>query len=91
MQQGNFSWIVHPSAAIGGNPIQINAMRVEVESSGALTFYIVSSTGSEYASHILSPGSWHYATIMSQMTGEENGWEPTGTFEEKWKVPAPSR
>lgn len=65
-----YSWIVK---RFSNPPIQIDADYCLLEE-GTISFYKEGSGDSGYLIHSCAAGTWEYATIMSQLTGEENGY-----------------
>jgi hypothetical protein len=73
MIDSNWSYIVRLTS---GEVIQVNAEKVDVGPSGGLTFWCVhQDTDCLYITMILAPGTYERCSIMSQMSGLENGFE----------------
>ena len=73
MEFRSWSWIVE--LVEPAKTIQVNADRVSVDSTGGLSFYNKTKAESgEYLSLALAAGRWSSCSVMSQMTGYQNGF-----------------
>ena len=76
MEVRSYSWIVQIIST--GKHVQVNADRVSVDAAGILAFYNKLTEGGEYMTFALPPGQWGSCSVMSQLSGLQNGYEVLG-------------
>lgn len=83
--QGNYSWIILMAS---GEVLQSNGNRLVVEPAGGLT---VHGGKPEYVVLSLAPGTYQRATIMSQISGYQNGYDVLAPPNEELAAPKTRR
>ena len=78
MEDCRYSWLVQVPNAKPKTAWQVNADTATVTPSGDLVFSVTRKDGSKCVLHAMAKGTWLRFTIMSQLSGYQNGYEVVG-------------